>query len=192
MDHQGTQPIQTGRLLLRRFTIDDAEVMFGNWASDPEVTRWLRWDAHRSWVETAEYLHEVTKQYDRPDFYDWAIQVRASGVVIGSISLMRAEPNPAWPAAFTALGEAWESGYCLGRKWWSKGYATEALCAVRDYWFDKVGGQWLTCCHANDNVASGAVMEKAGFRYHHTGISRRFDGTEVPCRFYALLKGTNE
>ena len=191
MDHLGTQPLQTGRLVLRRFTVDDAEVMFGNWASDPKVTRWLRWNPHRSWVETAEYLHEVTKQYGRPDFYDWAIQVRASGVVIGSISLIRAEPDPAWAAACRKLGEAWEPGYCIGRKWWSRGYATEALCAVRDYWFDQVGGQWLCCCHANDNVASGAVMEKAGFRYHHSGVSHRFDGTEVPCRFYALLKGMN-
>lgn len=191
MDHPGTQTIRTGRLVLRRFTLDDAEVMFGNWASDPEVTRWLRWDPHRSWVETAEYLNEVVKQYSRPDFYDWAIEVKASGVVIGSISLAHAEAGVSWPAAFTRLGLPQEVGYCIGRKWWSNGYATEALCAVRDYWF-RAGGQWLCACHANDNVASGAVLEKAGFFYHHSGVSHRFDGTEVPCRFYALLKGTNE
>ena len=191
MDHPGTQTIRTGRLVLRRFTLDDAEVMFGNWASDPEVTRWLRWAAHRSWVETAEYLNEVVKQYSRPDFYDWAIEVRASGVVIGSISLAPAEAGIVWPAAFTRLGEPWEAGYCIGRKWWSNGYATEALCAVRDFWLG-AGGQWLSACHANDNVASGAVLEKAGFLYHHSGVSHRFDGTAVPCRFYALLKGTNE
>ena len=38
MRHTGTQTIATERLTLRRFTIEDAENMYYNWASDPEVT----------------------------------------------------------------------------------------------------------------------------------------------------------
>ena len=42
---------------------------------------------------------------------------------------------------------------------------TEALCAVRDYWFNTVDAPWLAI-HANEN-ASGAVLQKAGFVYDH-------------------------
>ena len=38
-NHLGTQPLQTPRLLLRRFTMDDAQAMFDLWCNDPEVTR---------------------------------------------------------------------------------------------------------------------------------------------------------
>ena len=42
MKHCGTQELTTERLVLRRMTTDDCEMMFGNWANDPEVTRYLR------------------------------------------------------------------------------------------------------------------------------------------------------
>lgn len=46
MRHAGTQEIETPRLLLRRLLPSDAPMMYANWASDPEVTRWLRWTPH--------------------------------------------------------------------------------------------------------------------------------------------------
>ena len=46
MTHKGTVPLETKRLILRRFTLDDAEAMFNNWASDPEVTKYLTWPTH--------------------------------------------------------------------------------------------------------------------------------------------------
>lgn len=101
-------------------------------------------------------------------------------------------PRPAlktgWHLNTERLGPAWEVGYALGRKWWNKGYATEALCTVRDYWFDTVGADWLAAVHANENIASSAVLQKAGFVYDHDVTDRKFDGTPVPCRAYHLLK----
>ncbi len=41
MNHTGTVRLETERLILRWFTMDDAEAMFCNWASDPEVTKYL-------------------------------------------------------------------------------------------------------------------------------------------------------
>ena len=127
MRHCGTQILQTGRLTLRPLSIHDAEMMFGNWASDPRVAKYLRWQPHRSWAETAEYLNEVSKHYTEPDFYQWGIEEKVSGALIGSISLARGEADPGWPPACERLGEIWEPGYCLGRKWWGRGYATEGL-----------------------------------------------------------------
>ena len=93
-----------------------------------------------------------------------------------------------WHLNTERLGPAWEVGYALGRKWWNNGYATEALCTVRDYWFDSVGADWLAAVHANENIASSAVLQKAGFVYDHDVTDRKFDGTPVPCRAYHLLK----
>ncbi len=46
MNHCGTQRLETKRLVLRRLAVSDAEAMFRNWASDPEVTRFLTWPTH--------------------------------------------------------------------------------------------------------------------------------------------------
>ena len=46
MRHCGTQLLETDRLILRRFETGDAEAMFRNWASDPNVTKYLTWPAH--------------------------------------------------------------------------------------------------------------------------------------------------
>ena len=46
MKHCGTKQIETNRLILRRFTSDDVTAMYENWASDPEVTKFLTWPTH--------------------------------------------------------------------------------------------------------------------------------------------------
>ncbi len=60
-------------------------------------------------------------------------------------------------------GEA-ELGYWLGRAWWGNGYATEAAQAL--VWFagDALGLRRLTAGHAADNLPSGRVLSKLGFR----------------------------
>ena len=127
MKHCGTQELTTERLVLRRMTTDDCEMMFGNWANDPEVTRYLRWEPHRDWVVTMAYLNEIVKQYDRPDFYDWGICDKVTGVLMGNISIAPAEScereKPyAWKNVKTELlGGMYEIGYTLGKKWWNQG-----------------------------------------------------------------------
>lgn len=53
---QGTQTLTTERLILRRFTTDDAEDMYQNWANDPEVTKFLTFEPHPSADATRELL----------------------------------------------------------------------------------------------------------------------------------------
>ena len=48
----GTRRIETNRLILRRFAVEDAQTMFDNWASDPEVTKYLTWPPHERVVAT--------------------------------------------------------------------------------------------------------------------------------------------
>ena len=53
--HKGTQLIETERLILRPFTLSDANDMFKNWASDDEVTKYLTWPTHSS-IEVSQMI----------------------------------------------------------------------------------------------------------------------------------------
>ena len=143
-------------------------------------------------AETRELLSAWAELYPNPDYYQWAMVEKATGQVFGSISVYNAllgEPQQKtkWPG-LELSGGIWEPGYCIGQKWWGKGLTTEALQTVVDFWFHQVGGTFLTCCHAVHNPASGRVMEKAGFVYHHNDVYHKFDGTPVECRCYLLTK----
>ena len=96
MNHCGTRNLETPRLLLRPLTMDDAQRMYDNWASDPAVTKYLRWEPHPSWVYTAELLHEWSKHYADPAYYQWGICEKDTGVLFGSLCLGPGEPDPVW------------------------------------------------------------------------------------------------
>ena len=135
------------------FCPEDAEQMYTNWASDPEVTRFLRWEPHKNALETVGLLAAWATLYPNPDYYQWAIVEKASGQVFGSISIFNALlGDPAqkalWPQQDCTDG-IWEAGYCIGKHWWNHGFATEALkAAVNRTGLRHTDGGWLTCCHA--------------------------------------------
>ena len=148
MNKTGTQRIETHRLILRRYRIEDAEDMFNNWASDPEVTKFLTWPAHSSIDVTRRILNTWISYYDDGGFFQWAIELKETGRVIGNIAVVRLEE---------AIGEA-EIGYCMGRAWWGQGIMPEALRAVVDYLFDTAGIDRICReldCTAEDCMAFG-------------------------------------
>ena len=138
MRHAGTQTIETERLLLRPLTPEDAPMMYANWANDPDVTRWLRWEPHKNVGETRELLAAWALLYPNGDYYQWAIVEKSTRQVFGSIGVFTsssAEPErDPWPG-FDHTNGVWEVGYCIGKAWWNKGFTTEALKAVVEYWF---------------------------------------------------------
>ena len=191
MRHLGTVPLLTPRLSLAPLRAADAEEMFRNWAGDEAVARFMRWPAHKNSLETFQLLAAWECLYSSASYYNWGIRRRADGALMGTIGFVLGEEQS--PEAWRAPGldfsaGVWEPGYCLGRAFWGQGYAAEALAAVRDFWFDEVGGAWLGCCHAEENPASGRVMEKAGWRFDHAAAYHKADGTPVACRAYYLKK----
>lgn len=52
LKHVGTKTIETTRLTLRRLELTDAKMMFSNWTGEDKVTRFLRWDAHKTIDDT--------------------------------------------------------------------------------------------------------------------------------------------
>lgn len=194
MQHQGTCPLETQRLLLRRLSAEDAHTMFTGWAGDPQIFRFLRRPAHRSETMTRCLLSAWETAYAQPDYYHWGIVEKASGQLIGEISLsddrISAGNAPTcWcTAGLDGSDGVWSPGYCIGKLWWGQGFATEALRAVVDYWFSVCDGVWLSGCHATENPASGRVLERVGFQFDHSGMERKFDGTPIACFYYDLTR----
>ena len=180
MRHCGTQNIETERLLLRRFTLDDAEGMYRNWASDPEVTKYLTWPAHDSVGITREVLKDWVSSYSQDDYYQWAIVLKEHGSdPIGGISVVKKNDDI----------DMVHIGYCIGKNWWHRGIMTEALSAVIDFFFDKAGANRIESRHDPNNPHSGMVMKKCGMKYDGTlrSADRNNQGICDTC-CYAILK----
>ena len=102
MEHQGTKTIETERLILRKFTADDLSAIFHNWTSDEKVTEFLRWPTHKSIDITKRVLESWLLEYEKPDFYQWAIIPKEIGEPIGTISVI--ELNEKTDTALAAAG----------------------------------------------------------------------------------------
>lgn len=177
LNHKGTQILVTPRLTLRPFIADDAPAMFANWASDPEVTKFLAWPTHPS-VDVSQWVcNDWVSHYAEPDYYQWAIVY--DGQTIGSMAVVEHDDR---------VGKA-HIGYCIGRNWWHMGIVSEALKAVMDFLFDEVGYDRIEARHDPRNPHSGGVMKKCGMKYE--GTLRQSDwnnqGVCDAC-WYALLK----
>lgn len=173
----GTVILETERLVLRQFRLEDAEAVYKNWASDPEVTKFLCWPTHPDVDHTESILANWVEQYGRGDYYNWAIELKEMGEPIGSISVV--EQNDKIRRAHI--------GYCIGRAWWHQGIMSEALSAVISYLFGE-GYQRIDSRHDPRNPHSGGVMKKCGMTYE--GTLRNYDwNNQGPCDacFYSIL-----
>ncbi len=169
MKHLGTKQINTPRLLLRRFTIEDAPKMYGDWASDEEVTRYLLWAAHKSQEETESLLKSWIEDYKNAAAYLWCIEWKETAEPIGSIGVTK----------MIEQAQLVELGYFISRRYWHQGIATEALQAVMDFFFDEVGVNRVESRHDPRNPYSGKVMEACGMRYEGTRIEADFNNSGI-------------
>ena len=128
--------------------------MYANWASDPEVTRFLTWPTHSSVDVTKAILSDWIPRYEDGGYFSWAMEYKDTGEVIGNISVVRLIESI----------DAAEMGYCMSRAYWGQELMPEALKAVMDYLFDVVGLNRVAACHDANNPKSGRVMEKAGMK----------------------------
>ena len=156
LTHKGTQIIKTERLTLRPYRISDVEMMYKNWANDPDVTKFLTWEPHQSPAATKELLEDWCKEYDSPTYYNWTIQL--DDEIIGGISVV----------TYSERDESAEIGYCIGKRYWGNGIMTEAAKAVINYLFTEIGFNRIVIKHAVGNPRSGRVAQKCGLTLEGT------------------------
>ncbi len=183
MNHQGTKRMETERLILRPFTEKDACGMYENWASDPEVVRYLPWPAHDSVETTRQLLEEWVREYRQPDRYVWCLEDKESGEPIGSLGALEVDHKV----------QSVKAGYCLSRRFWYQGLVAEALSTVVVYLLEEVGVERIEARHDARNPRSGAVLKKCGFQYEGTCRRAGWNNSGIyDVCLYGLIKKEKE
>lgn len=180
LNHKGTKTLESERLILRKLKIDDATNMYNNWASDNEVSKYLPWNTHKNIEETKKILNMWIAEYKEDNIYNWGIEVKNNSELIGTITVMHIDERC----------QIAEIGYCIGKNYWGKGYINEANDIVIKYLFDEIGINRIQAKHHLNNVNSGKVLEKSGFKFE--GILRDYDidnnGNYVDVKMYSIIK----
>ena len=164
------------RLILRKLNIDDAESIFSNWASDPEVAKYLTWPAHTNIEQTKRILDLWIKEYENPKTYRYGIVLKHNNELIGIIDVV------------DEINNCPEIGYCLARKYWNNGYMSEACKRFVQYLFD-VGYQRILIEANENNIGSNRVIQKVGFTFTHkeTKPCSRWKPYLVTVNWYELM-----
>ncbi len=143
--------LETERLVLRKAVPGDAQDIFA-YASDPEVTHYLRWGPHRSLADTEAYLQEMLEEYTQGRDGSWMIELKSSHTVIGSIHLMELDLEACQA----------QVGFTLAKANWNQGYASEALRRVLELAFGGLALERVEAWPIAENLAARRVLEKAG------------------------------
>jgi RimJ/RimL family protein N-acetyltransferase len=145
--------IETDRLLLRTFTLDDAPLIY-NLNLDPEVIRYTL-DPIRDIEHAREILEKtILPQYALYNHGRWAVLTKPGNEFIGWCGLKaRPERNEI------------DLGYRFIKSAWGNGYATEAAFACIKYGFEKLRLQRIVGRAMPDNKGSLRVLVKCGMTF---------------------------
>lgn len=153
-DRMATPTLETTRLCLRPFKQDDAWAVFECWESDPDVARYMFWTSHNDIEKTKEWIAFEIGQIEKSDWYRFTLELKDTGELIGTALIYYEEEV-----------DGWEIGYNLGKRYWGKGYATEAVERVLEFAAEELLITEVVGRYAKENPASGNVMKKLGFQY---------------------------
>jgi RimJ/RimL family protein N-acetyltransferase len=156
--------LETERLLIRRFSLSDAESLL-EMEREPDV---LRYVGRKPLADVEAYRNKILSRFlpydDKPGGYGaWALVEKRSGEFVGGCTLRPALDSPV--AADMGYGpDEVELGYGLRKPSWGKGYASEVAQALVRRAFEEIRADLLVACVTIANVASLRVLEKAGLR----------------------------
>jgi ribosomal-protein-alanine N-acetyltransferase len=170
--------LETDRLILRKMTPDDAEAVFA-YASDPEVSRYVLWETHRSIEDSRTFLDLATSKYESGGEPDWGIVYKGDHHFVGTCGIVSWEPYHARA----------ELGYALSRDYWGRGLMAEAVRAMISFGFKKMNLNRIEARCITENIASARVMEKAGMLYEGTLRQRELiKGEHRDMKVYSILR----
>jgi ribosomal-protein-alanine N-acetyltransferase len=136
---------------LRTWTQTDADALF-EIMRDALVMRYLADGKPFTFEQTKDFLIWAENYQLENGFCRWKVIEKSSGEVVGSCGFARPHGT-----------EEVELGYLLARKYWGKGFATEAARAAMLYGFGKLNFREIIAMTDLENTASQKVLEKIGF-----------------------------
>lgn len=166
----------TERLLLQALSPSDQPFVYEG-LSHPDVIRFYGVN-YSTYEATAAQMDWYQTMVAEGQGIPWKMVEKATGEKVGVIAVYFYKPEH----------QRAEVGFWLLPLYWSKGYASEALHAVVQYWFRIKGLHRLEAFVEEGNEGSGRVLEKAGFRYEGTMRDCEIkNGKFISLRIYALL-----
>ncbi len=178
-----TQPtLQTQRLTLRPFTLDDAPAV-QKLAGDPAIADTTLNIPHPYADGMAEaWIKGQADAFARKGNYTYAITRRDDGILLGAIGLTQDQRH-----------NRAEMGYWIGKLYWGQGYATEAARALLAYGFEALQLNKIYATYFKRNPASGRVMQKIGMTYEgllrqHVRNGQRYEDL----LYYGILRADFE
>lgn len=156
INHTGTIPLETERLILRRTSNEDIDEFFFI-ELNPKLRKYLGpTKLGNNIIKNREYFDE--SKYENKDFYRWTIVKKEDNKVLGTIYL-----NIHDEKAKTAGIDYW-----IREDEWGHGYITEASKRILEFAFDTLNLNRIESCGAKDNPGTWKVMEKLGLKYEGT------------------------
>ena len=115
-DIYGNLPeLETERLVLRKITYEDIDDIH-IYASNPEVSKYVFWEAHETRAATEEYVMMILALYAEGKIAPWGIHYKEDNKLIGMVDFV------SWQTQHKTA----EIGYALSKDYWGSGIATEA------------------------------------------------------------------
>ena len=151
--HALVDPITTERLLLRTLSAADVTPRYIDALNDPEVVGFTE-ARHAPW--NRQRVMEFIEQSNRDGVSTLiGVFLNKGGRHIGNLRLFNFRP---------AHRRAELSFIIFDKTQWSKGYATEAVCALCRYAFERMRLHRIHADYYTPNLASARLFEKSGFR----------------------------
>ena len=157
--------LETARLLLRPVTPEDYQAVF-RWCGDPKVNKFMIYPLYHSAGEVRTWLE--SKDADSPDEFDYGFVLKETGELFGEGGMF-----------YHPEEDLWHIGYNLRSDLWGRGLTTEAMRAIIDYVCTAREVRVIEACHAVDNPASGAVLQKLGLTFDRGSQYSKLDGSET-------------
>lgn len=146
---------RTERLFIRPVQLTDAEALFG-FRSDPECAEFMS-SIPLNVAEMRERIQKTASEINQSGtWFQFVIFEKDERSVVGDIGLHF--------LASDTQNKQVELGYILHKKYWGKGYATEALMPIVDYLVYTLDKHRLVANIDPSNYPSIRLVEKLGFR----------------------------
>lgn len=169
INHTGTVPLETDRLVLRRTVKSDIDEFFFI-QLNPNIRRYLGTNRLGDDLEkNRKYFDE--EKYNELNYYRWTIVRKEDNKILGCIYL-----NIHDEKARTA-----DIDYWIREDAWGNGYTTEASRKILNFAFDTLNINRIESCGGKDNPGTYKVMEKIGLKYEgerKEGIFYYYGGLE--------------
>lgn len=160
--------LETARLRLRPFSLDDVDAYYERISSDADVMRYLPGGKPRLRADSQWVVGYFMRHAELHGFGVWAVEDKATASLIGHAGL-----------EYIPSADDVEVAYTLAKAYWGRGYATEAARASLQYGFETIDLPEIYGLAFPANEASQKVMRKLGMEY--LGINDRYYGSELAC-----------